>query len=136
MEGDPEGVSYEELGDLADCILEECDENVAMLAERIGRMPSQIRFGLLTSDFLNAYQVFYFFFRIQPVEIEMERLILLPASELQHGIKINEIELNELIFAVINHEPVIIISDGDNVLARYIGQTAYRQAQEYIESTL
>lgn len=127
---------YEELGILADTILEECDDDVALLAERIGQMPETVRDGLLCSDFLNAYQVFYFFFRVQPADIEMERLILLPASELQFGILINEIELLELIFAVVNNEPVIIVSDGDRILAHFSGNGAYEDGLRFIESTL
>lgn len=132
----PENIRYEELGLLADDLLEDCDEDVIRLAERIGQMPPEIRNALLASDFLNAYQVFYFFFRFQPEELEMERLILLPASELQYGIVLNEIELNDLIFAVIDNEPVMIVSDGDRVLSRFTGTSAYQQALDYIQSIL
>ena len=128
--------AYEELGVIADTLLEECDEDAALLAEKIDDLPQPVRTGLLTSDFLNAYQVFYYFFRIQPEEIEMERLILLPASELQYGIWINEIELLDLIFAIIQGEPNILVSDGDKVVARYAGMNAYKEALTYIESTL
>jgi hypothetical protein len=137
MNGNPMAQpDYEELGVIADSLLEECDEDTALLAERIDDLPQQVRIGLLASDFLNAYQVFYYFFRIRPEEIEMERLILLPASELQYGIRINEIELLDLIFAVIQGEPNILVSDGDNVVARYAGMNAYKDALTYIESTL
>jgi len=132
----PESIRYEELGLLADDLLEDCDEDVIRLAERIGQMPPEIRNALLASDFLNAYQVFYFFFRFQPEDLEMERLLLLPASELQYGIVLNVIELNDLIFAVIDNEPVMIVSDGDRVLSRFTGTSAYRQALDYIQSIL
>lgn len=136
MDEVPEIIRYEDLGNITDSILEECDEDVVLLAEKIDRLPPQIRDNLLSSDFLNAYQAFYFFFRIQPAEIEMERMLLLPASELQYGIRLNEIELTELIFAVFNHEPVVLVGDGDRELARYTGKDAYQQALCFIESTL
>jgi len=136
MDESAEGIMYEDLGDLADNILEDCDEDVARLAERIERMPPEIRNALLASDFLNAYQVFYFFFRVEPEELEMEKLLLIPASELQYGMLLNEIECNELIFAVIRNEPVMIVSDGDQVLASYTGTIAYRKAIEYIKPVL
>lgn len=127
---------YEDLGNLADNLLGVCDEDAALLAEKIGQLPPEIQDALLSSDFLNAYQVFFFFFRTQPGDIEKERMILLPASELQSGMLLTEIELYELIFAVLDHEPVMIVSDGDHVLARYTGTSAYRQALEYIRSQL
>jgi hypothetical protein len=136
MDEASEAVEYQELGLLADAILEECDDDVAQLAGRLDDLPVPVRDDLLSSDFFNAYQIFYFFFRSNPAEIEMERMMLLPASELQYGIRINEIDLLELIFAVVDREPVIIVSDGDRVLAQFTGKTAYRDAQDYIGSTL
>lgn len=137
MDGEGEtGITYPELGALADTILEECDDDPAALSARLDRLSEPVRDGLLSSDFLNAYQVFYFYFREVPAEIEMERLILVPASELQYGIRINEIELLDLLFAVAERVPVIVVSDGDKALARYTGNTAYRNGLRYIESTL
>jgi len=132
--GDTSG--YQQLGTLADTLLEECDDDVALLAERIDRLPPPERDGLVGSDFLNAYQVFYYFFRVEPGEVERERLILIPGSELQYGIRINEIELFELIVAVVDKKPIVVVSDGDRILARYSGRNAYTAAQEYITSAL
>ena len=131
-----ENPDYQELGILADEMLGECGDDVALLAEKINSLPAPVRYDLLSSDYLNAFQVFYFFFRSFPEEIEMERLILVPASELQYGIRINEIDLYELIFAIIDEEPVMIISDGERILARFSGTTGYRDTLEYLESAL
>lgn len=137
MDVDPAGtVDYEELGGIADTLLEECDDDVALLAVRLDRLPGPVRTGLLCSDFLNAYQVFYYFFRQVPPEIEMERMLLLPASELQYGIRLNEIELMDLIFAVLRDEPIIVVHDGDRELARFTGDNAYAEGMRYIESML
>lgn len=137
MEEVPEqAVQYRELGILADQLLEECEDDEALLAERLDALPGPPRDGLLSSDFLNAYQVFYYFFREVPDEIEMERLLLIPASELQYGTRINEIELLELIFAVIENEAFIFISDGDTILAKYSGSSAYRDSLRFIGSML
>jgi hypothetical protein len=131
-----EHVDYEDLASLADTLLEECDEDIALLAEKLDGISAPVRGDLLGSDFLNAFQAFYYFFRTVPGDIEAERLMLVPASELHCGIRIDEIELLELIFAVVDREPVMLVSDGDQALARFTGKTAYRDALEYIQSTL
>jgi len=127
---------YEEIGEIADRILEECEDDAALLAEKLDAMPEPVRNGLISSDFLNAYQIFYFFFRTEPSEIGKEKMILLPASELRYGFLLAEIELLELYFAVAGGEPVIVVSDGEKVLARFGGRDAYRNGLSFIESTL
>jgi hypothetical protein len=137
MEGLADGtVPYAKLGALADLLLEKCDEDAAALAQELDGLTAPEREGLLSSDFFNAYQVFYYFFRTEPDEMERDRLLFLPASELQYGIRINEIELCELIFAVVGKEPVILVSDGDRILARFTGRDAYSSGLSFIESTL
>ncbi|MFY9800001.1 MAG: hypothetical protein WAK10_02000, partial [Methanoregula sp.] len=56
------------------------------------------------------------------------------ASSLIKGVKIDEIELLELIFAVKNNEPVIIVSDGENALVTFKGKRAYADGLKYIEN--
>ena len=137
MAGQPgERPHYGDLAAIADTLLEECDEDIALLAEKLDGIAAPVRGDLLGSDFLNALQAFYYYFRTLPGDIEAERLMLLPASELQYGIRIDEIELLDLIFAVIDKEPLMVVSDGDRVLARFSGTTAYRDALDYIRSTL
>jgi hypothetical protein len=63
-----------------------------------------------------------------------ERLELEPASSLVKGVKIDEIDLVDLIFSVKNHEPAILVSDGDTVLQTFKGKTAYTQGLKYIEN--
>lgn len=125
-----------DLAAIADTLLEECEEDIKALAGKLDGLPVPVREDLLCSDFFNALQAFYYYFRTVPEDIEAERLLLVPASELQYGIRIDEIELLDLIFGVIKKEPVILVSDGDQELARFTGMTAYRDALEYIRSTL
>lgn len=126
--------SYAELVALGDRLFETCEEDVSCLASHLDSLDSELRNQLLVSDILNSYQVFYFYFRTFPGEMVCERLELEPASSLIKGVKIDEIELLELFFAVKNNGPVIIVSDGENVLSTFIGKRAYAEGMKYIEN--
>lgn len=132
----PEGtpIPYPELVARADHLFEECEDDVSCLASRLDSLDSEMRYELLVSDLLNSYQVFYYYFRTFPDELVSERLELEPASSLIKGVKIDEIELFELIFAVKNNEPVIIVSDGENALVTFKGKRAYADGLKYIEN--
>jgi hypothetical protein len=134
MNTDPAPVPYQELAALADHLFEACEDDVSCLARRISGLDPASRNELLVSDLLNAYQVFWYFFRTQPDELTQERLELEPASSLLRGVKIDEIELFELIFSVVNLEPVITVSDGERTLATYRGKTAYAEGLKFIEN--
>ena len=127
---------YHELVAAADQILDECDDDVALLSEKLDQLPNQVRDELLVSDMLNAFQVFYYFFKETPGELPMERLTLSPGSALLDGLLGDEIELLELIFAIIDHQPVIVVSDGERALGTFVGPDAYRDGLMYIRSTL
>jgi hypothetical protein len=134
MKTDGSSVPYPELVTLADHLFEKCEDDISCLASRMDSLNSEIRNELLISDILNAYQAFYYYFRACPDELVCERLELEPASSLIKGVKIDEIELLTLIFAVKNHEPVVIVSDGENALCTFKGKTAYADGLKYIEN--
>jgi hypothetical protein len=134
MNPDGSPVPYHTLVALADHLFEECEDDVKCLSHMIDALDSVMRNELLVSDLLNAYQVFYYFFRILPDDLVRERLELEPASSLTSGVKIDDVELLDLIFAVKNHEPVIIVSDGEHSLITYKGKTAYAEGLKYIEN--
>ncbi|MDD1698811.1 MAG: hypothetical protein LUQ36_10640, partial [Methanoregula sp.] len=76
----------------------------------------------------------YYFFRILPDELVGERLELEPASSLTRGVKIDEVELLDLVFSVKDNEPVIMVSDGEHPLVTFTGKTAYTDGLKYIEN--
>jgi hypothetical protein len=127
-------VPYRTLVELADHLFEKCEDDVTCLSPMLDALDSVSRNELLASDLLNAFQVFFYFFRMMPDELVQERLELEPASSLIKGVKIDEIELLELFFAVKNHEPVIIVSDGETVLMTFKGKKAYAEGLKYIEN--
>jgi hypothetical protein len=129
-------VPYHELVAIADQLLDECGEDAGLLAEKLDGLLPELREELLVSDLLNAYQTFYYFFRETPDILMMERLILSPASALEGGVIVDEIDLLEFIFGVIAHKPVMVVSDGEKALATFLGTDAYRDALTYVESTL
>ena len=134
MSPDHASIPYEELVAIADHLFDACEDDVKCLSRRIEVLEPDKRNELLVSDLLNSWQVFYYYFRAQPDELTQERLELEPASSLVHGIKLDEIELLELIFSVKNQKPVIIVSDGKHPLVTFEGKTAYAEGLKYIEN--
>jgi len=135
MELPAQSSPYHELVAAADQILDECDDDVALLSEKLDQLPDQVRDELLVSDMLNAFQVFYYFLRKHPVNCKQnvsfcrrDRPFLMAYSL--------TIELFDLIFAIIDHQPVIVVSDGEHALGTFLGPDAYRDGLMYIESTL
>ncbi len=121
-----------DLAEIADRLFEESGDDEEELAGLLDSTDPALIRELITSDYLNAYQAFFFFFRENPGDLEKERLILEPASAVLHGVSFAEIDLVELIFAVRNDIPYIILSDGETVLAEFSGRDAYREAVRYI----
>ena len=128
--------SYPELVELAEKLLDECGEDAGLLSERLEGLSNAVRDEILVSDRFNAFQTFYYFFKTFPDDIHMERLMLQPASALLDGVLIDEIDLLELIFAIVDHEAVMVVSDGEHALATFLGTDAYRDALTYIHSAL
>ena len=134
MDPDDTSVPYDKLVALADHLFEQCEDDVACISPKLDALDSATRNELLASDLLNAFQVFYYFFRIIPDEIVQERLELEPASSLIRGVKIDEIDLLDLIFSIKNHDPVIIVSDGETTLRTFKGKKAFAEGLKYIEN--
>ncbi|MDO8871176.1 MAG: hypothetical protein Q7V05_00385 [Methanoregula sp.] len=128
------GIPYSRLVAVVDQLLEDADEDIAHLARSIDALEQPMRDELLVSDQLNAYQVFYYFFRIEPDMLVQELLDLEPASSLISGLKIEETDLLEMFFGIRNAMPVIVISDGDKVVATFSGKSAYGQGLLFLES--
>ena len=134
MDPDDTPVPYKTLVSLADTLFEQCEDDVTCLSEMLDALDTGARNELLESDLLNAFQVFYYYFRINPDELVKERLELEPASSLVRGVLIDEIDPVDLIFSVHDHEPAVLVSDGDIVLHTFRGKTAYAQGMKYLEN--
>lgn len=126
-------IDYYELAQLADKILEIADDDVPVLAEIIDDIDPETRNELLFSDFLNAYQVFYYFFREEPDILVDERLSLVPASAIRKGVLAEERDLLELVFIVADEIPEILVTDGEEILQTFSGKNAYREAVRWAD---
>lgn len=127
-------IPYKDLVALADKLLEESDEDDNRLVSGLEAVESGTRNELLVSDLLNAYQVFYYFFRTVPDMLVKERMELEPASALVKGLKIDEIELLEMIFLIKGGKPEIVIKDGEKSLVTFPGRNAYAEGLKYLEN--
>jgi len=125
---------FHELVALVDAILDECDDDVPCIVKKLGALEPEIRSELIVSDLLNAYQVFFYFFRTVPDVLVMERLELEPASALRSGLIIDEVDLLEMVFVIRESRPVIIIHDGDKAIATFSGGRAYADGKSYLEN--
>ena len=127
-------VLYSRLVVIADKLLEDADDDISHLARSMDALEQPVLDELLVSDLLNAYQVFYYFFRIEPDILVQERLDLEPASSLINGLLIEETDLLEMFFGIRNAMPVIVISDGDKVVATFSGKSAFEQGRIFLKN--
>jgi hypothetical protein len=134
MSPDGSALPYRDLVALADKLLEESDDDVALLATKIGALDVEVRNELMVSDQLNVYQVFYYYFRTVPDELVKERMELEPASALVQGLKIDEVDVLELMFIMKDHKPVILVHDGEKAVATFSGSTAFANGMHYLEN--
>lgn len=132
MSPDRSAIPFPELAALADNLLEESEDDVERLAARIGSLDADVRNELVVSDLLNAWQVFYYYFRTMPDELVKERLELEPASSLAGGIRLEETDFLEMFFLVRDGKPLIAISDGEKVVASFFGSTAYENGVQFL----
>lgn len=126
---------YFELAELADRILTICDDDVAELVSILDELDEDVKNELLVSDFLNAYQVFWYFFRYEPEILAAERLMLSSASSLSQGVLIEERDIYEIWFRVADSRPEMLVTDGEVVLVAFQGSNAYRDAAEWVDNT-
>ena len=129
-------VPFGELGRIADEILEKGEDQPAVLANELDLLSAAIRDELLTSDLLNAFQVFYYLFRQEPGELERERLTLQPASALATGVMMSENDLFEVTFSFDGVEPVFSVSDGEQVIARCHGTGSYGKVLRFLDEAV
>jgi hypothetical protein len=136
MERGDEATTYQELAKVADEILERSEEDVETLVKELDALDGRVRRALLVSEFLNAYQTYFYYFRQDPGDLEMDRLLLQPAVALVEGVVLTELDLFEVIFRVEDDQPVMSVTDGEHVLVNFRGKESYQQAIRFIDEAL
>jgi hypothetical protein len=127
---------YEHLAAIADDLLERADEDDTRLARLLDGIDPEVKAELLTSDLLNAYQVYYYYFREDPGELPAERLMLTPASETLRGVLLDEVELFSLVFLCEKGRAEIVVTDGEQEYRRFAGKNARAAAENYVLENL
>lgn len=122
------------LSGIVDQILEDCDEDVVCTRMRLSGLEPSVRDAILISDLLNAWQVFFFFFKKYPSDEAKEILAFTPASVLPQGVIIGEYRECVLTFVVDHAKPAIIVSDDLQEIKRFSGAGAYAEAIWFIDN--
>jgi len=130
-----QGKTYRDLAKIADRLFMQSNDDEEQLAAALDSVEPEVRQELLASDLLNAYQVFYYYFREFPGELAKERLLLLPASSLSHKVVLAEIDYVEVEFQVEQGDPVISLVDEGQVIAKYHGKDAFHSAVQFIDDS-
>lgn len=125
---------YSTLVSLVDQMLEDCEDDVECLVVRLGGLAPEVQRELLVSDLLNAYQVFFFFFRNGAGELLREQLELEPASALVGGITLGATDFLEMVFLIRDTKPVITINNGEKNVATFSGTTAYENGLQFLKN--
>ena len=125
---------YNTLSDIADAIFRRCSDDPSCIAAEIHKLEPDIRRSLLSSDLLNAWQVFWYYFEDYPGDDAVEFLTFHSAGDLTKGVPMGDIDLFTLIFQINDGEPEIGLSDDLQEIARFRGAAAWAETKEYIDA--
>lgn len=127
-----DGGRYAYLSDIVEVILSRCNDDSACIARELEGIEPQTRYEILSSDLLNAWQVFWYFFRDDPGEDAVEYLMFHPAGELGRGVPMGEFGLYILEFTLSGGEPEIRITDDIQEVTRFRGANAWQDARQFL----
>ena len=127
-------ISYYELGDIAEQLFTICDDEPICVAKKLDTLAPNIRDLLLESDLLNAFQVFYYYFRELPDILAEEILLFHSAALLRNGIcLIKDNGPYKMAFFVKQGKPLIVIIDEDDLVQKTCaGKGAYQEGITFI----
>jgi hypothetical protein len=123
---------YNTLSTIADTIFNRCNDDPSCIAKEIRKLDEETRHDILSSDLLNAWQVFWYYFHEYPGEEGEEFLMFHSAGELSRGVPMGELDIFTITFFVINGEPEIRIADDLHEVAGFTGSSAWADTIKYI----
>lgn len=118
-------IDYFELAELADRILTIAKDDVDVLAGVLNDLDGDLRCELFNSDFLNVWQVFYYFYRESPDELAIDRMLLHSATELKNMVLIGDEQYRELWFGMENCVPYLVLKEDGEEIERFCGPDAF-----------
>lgn len=124
---------YNTLSDIADAIFSRCDDNPSCIAAEIHDLDPETRSSLLSSDLLNAWQVFWYYFEEYPGDEAVEFLTFHSAGDLKKGVPMGDIDVFTLSFQVIDGVPEVGLSDDLQEVARFRGAAAWAETRSFID---
>ncbi len=127
-----DGGRYAGLADMMEEILARCNDDPACIAASLEKMEPDLRREILTSDLLNAWQVFWFHFREDPGDEAVEFLLFHPAGELGRGVPMGDLDIFTLTFRMQGGEPEILVADDLQQVGRFRGEKAWKRAKAFI----
>lgn len=129
-----DGGRYAELADLVEEILVRCDDDPSCIAAALNTLEPETRDEILSSDLLNAWQVFWYYFQEYPGDEPVEFLVFHSAGELSRGVPMGNAGIFSLTFIVKAGDPCILIEDDITEVARFTGQSSWNEAKKYLEN--
>ena len=129
-----DGGRYAELARVVDTIFSRCDDDPPCIAAELKSLDPDIRAEILSSDLLNAWQVFWYFFQTYPGDEVQEYLVFHSAGELVQGVPMGIKGIFTLTFMVVAGDPIIKIEDDIVEVARFAGLSAYRDTLNFIKT--
>lgn len=129
-----DGGRYADLADLVEGILDRCDDDPACIADALNALEPGTRNDILSSDLLNAWQVFWYYFQTYPGDEQVEFLVFHSAGELLRGVPMGDVGIFKLTFMVKAGEPCILIEDDIIEIARFKGLSSWSDAKKFIEN--
>ncbi len=129
-----DGGRYADLADLVEGILDRCDDDPACIAAELNTLEPETRSDILSSDLLNAWQVFWYFFESYPGNEHVEYLVFHSAGELARGVPMGDAGIFTLTFFVKSGQPGIIIEDDMAEVARFSGLSSWSDTKKFLEN--
>lgn len=128
-----DGGHYAELSRVVEEIFSRCNDDSRCIAAELNTLEPDIRADILSSDLLNAWQVFWYFFQEYPGDEAVEFLVFHSAGDLAQGVPMGDKGIFTLTFIVRDGEPWIRIEDDIVEVARFSGSSAWKDACRYLE---
>lgn len=122
-----------DLAQIADQLYDAAEDDDEKLANLIHELPESVAHALCTSNLINSAQAYIYAFNEIPEEDIYDLLLLKPAYQLLQGIKLESIEMGDIIFGYDKSVKsfVIGVAQDDNIAISFTGNEALENARTW-----